>query len=153
MLWQTLTYLPHEEIMILEDDAWFEPTFRSRFRRAYADLPKDWQFVFVGSTFVLASPSGSGITDHVGVMRYPCGLHAYLVRRTALPFLLHTNHEARNHVDFQLMENSLPGMKCYTFTPSLVKQRGPCPAGDGTGENWPTMTAVPDKEVNPSLPS
>jgi hypothetical protein len=143
MLWQTLAYLPHEEIMILEDDAWFEPDFRSRFRRAYADLPEDWQFVFVGATVMLGKPF-ERITDRVGVMRYPCGLHAYLVKRSALPFLLHTNHEARNHVDYQLIENSLPAMKCYTFTPSLVKQRSAW-AADGTGENWPSTTRRPGR--------
>ena len=143
MLWQTLAYLPHEEILILEDDAYFDPDFPARFQEAYADLPPDWQFVFVGSV-ATEGKSFHRISARVGILRYPCGTHAYLVKRSILPFLLRTNHQARNHIDLQLIENSLPALSCYTFTPSLVKQRGVCSAVDGTGENWPTMTAVAD---------
>jgi GR25 family glycosyltransferase involved in LPS biosynthesis len=138
MLWQTLTYLPYEEILILEDDAWFDTNFYERFFRAYADLPKDWQFVFVGGVLMGGRPL-ERITEHVGIMRYPCGMHAYLVKRSTLPVLLQTNQEARAPIDLQLMENSFPTMKCYTFTPSLVKQRSQRNSIDGTGEYWPTM--------------
>jgi GR25 family glycosyltransferase involved in LPS biosynthesis len=137
MLWQTLAFLPHEEILILEDDAWFEPTFRQRFRRAYADLPKDWQFAFVGAVLMEGRPS-QRITNRVGVTCYPCGTHAYMVKRSVLPYLLQTNHEARIPLDLQPMANTLPAVKCYTFTPSLVKQRSATSPADGTGENWPT---------------
>jgi hypothetical protein len=143
MLWQTLTYLPHEEVLILEDDAWFEPSFRKRFRRAYADLPKDWQFVFVGAVAMEGTPL-ERITDRVGVMRYPCGTHGYLVKRSTLPILLQTNHEARMPIDLQLIANSFPSLKCYTFTPSLVKQRSSWSPVEGTGENWPTTIGIPD---------
>ena len=139
MLWQTLSYLPDEEILILEDDAWFEEDFREQFHQAYRDLPADWQFVFVGGVAMEGKPIEK-ITDRVGIMRYPCGTHAYLVKRDLLSFLLETNHEARLPVDLQLMDNSLPTLKCYTFTPSLVKQRGVCSPVDGTGENWPSTT-------------
>jgi len=147
MLWQTLAYLPHDEILILEDDAWFEPDFRSRFREAYADLPNDWQFVYVGSTLIDGKPV-ERISNRVGLMRYPCGTHAYLVKRSSLSFLLQTNHQARYPIDMQLMENSLPAMRCYTFTPSLVKQRGSPSPVEGTGENWSTTTAVPDDDFD-----
>src|SRR5262249_6430655 len=110
MLWQTLAYLPHEEVLILEDDAWFAPNFRSQFRRAYADLPKEWQFVFVGA-FPMEVASIEPITDRVGAMCYPSGLHAYLVKRSTLPILLQTNHEARMPIDWQLAENTFPAMK------------------------------------------
>ncbi len=143
MLWQTLVFLSHDEILILEDDAWFPEDFRERFLQAYADLPKDWQFVFVGGIGMGGIPREQ-ITDRVAILRYPCGTHAYLVKRTALPFLLQTNHQARLPLDIQLMENSFPAMKCYTFTPSLVKQRSKSNPFEGTGENWPTM--ISDKE-------
>src|ERR1019366_3148978 len=83
MLWQTLAYLPHEEILILEDDAWFGPDFPEHFRQAYADLPSDWQFVFVGGV-AMKGKSVERITARVGVMRYPCGTHAYLLKRATL---------------------------------------------------------------------
>jgi len=139
MLWQTLAYLPHEEVLILEDDAWFETDFPSRFRRAYRDLPEDWQFVFVGAVALEGKPI-ERLTDRVGVMRYPCGTHAYLVKRSVLPFLLQTNHQALMPIDLQLMANSLPAMKCYMFVPTLVKQRSTAAPVDCTGENWPTTT-------------
>jgi GR25 family glycosyltransferase involved in LPS biosynthesis len=141
MLWQTLAYLPHEEVLILEDDAWFGPNFKRDFQRAYADLPADWQFVFVGGVKMKDKPL-ERLTRRVCVMRYPCGTHAYLVRRSALPFLLQSNHEARRPLDLQLMENSLPAMKCYTFLPSLVKQHTRRSSEEGTGENWPSTVAA-----------
>jgi GR25 family glycosyltransferase involved in LPS biosynthesis len=144
MLWQTLAYLPHEEILILEDDAWFEADFRARFRRAYDELPRDWQFVFVGAVRMKGKPV-ERLTDCVCVMRYPCGLHAYLVKRSVIPFLLQSNHQARLPLDYQLIENSLPAMKCYTFLPSLVKQRSARLPAEGTGENWPTTVGFQDE--------
>jgi GR25 family glycosyltransferase involved in LPS biosynthesis len=122
MLWQTLAYLPHEEIIILEDDARVEADFASRFRRAYGDLPHDWQFVFLGAVATEAKP-GEQLADREGVMRHPCGMHAYLVKRSVLPFLLETNHQALMPIDMQLMANSLPTINCYTFVPALVTQR------------------------------
>jgi GR25 family glycosyltransferase involved in LPS biosynthesis len=122
MLWQTLAYLPHEEILILEDDARILADFPIRFRRAYRDLPRDWQFVFLGAVATEAKRDEQ-IADSEGVMSYPSGLHAYLVKRSVLPFLLETNHQAAMPIDRQLMTNSLPAIKCFTFVPALVKQR------------------------------
>src|SRR5262249_15873367 len=112
------------------------------FRQAYADLPKDWEFVFVGSVLSQGRPT-ERITDRVSVVRYPCGTHAYLVKRSVLPFLLQTNHQAHHPVDLQLMANSFPAMKWYSFLPSLVKQRSAPGPSDGTGENWPSTISVP----------
>jgi GR25 family glycosyltransferase involved in LPS biosynthesis len=137
-LWQTLAYLPHDEILILEDDAWFEPDFPRRFRLAYAELPADWQYVFVGAVAMDGKPFRR-VSERVGIMRYPCGLHAYLVRRSVLAFLLETNHQARLPLDLQLIAHSLPALKCYTFLPPLVRQRTATSPIEGTGENWPTM--------------
>ena len=122
MLWQTLAYLPFDEVLILEDDAWFTPDFAARFREARLELPGEWHFVFVGSLDTEGKPA-SRVSPHVSQIHYPVGTHAYLIKRSVLPFLLRTNHHARNHIDLQLMENSLPAMNCFTFTPSLVKQR------------------------------
>ena len=47
-LWKTLQYLPYDEILILEDDAELTPDFKSKFDDLYANLPTDWEFVYVG---------------------------------------------------------------------------------------------------------
>ncbi len=145
MLWQTLAYLPFGEVLILEDDALFVPDFAARFREARAELPADWQFVFVGSMGTEGKTAHQA-SHHVSQIYFPVGTHAYLVKRSVLPFLLRTNHQARNHIDLQLIENSLPALKCYTFTPSLVKQRSTVAPVDGTGENWPSTTVAPDAD-------
>jgi GR25 family glycosyltransferase involved in LPS biosynthesis len=149
MLWQALALLPYEEVMILEDDAWFPADFQKRFIEAYAELPKDWQFVFVGAVLMEGRPLEM-ISERIGIMRYPCGVHAYLVKRSALPFLLQSNHQARQPVDLQLREYTLPALKCYTFIPSLSKQRSAATATDGTGENWPTTSRIPDGDYKAS---
>ncbi len=48
MLWQTLWHLHHEEILILEDDAFLCENFHERFLEFKKQLPDDWQYVFVG---------------------------------------------------------------------------------------------------------
>jgi GR25 family glycosyltransferase involved in LPS biosynthesis len=141
MLWTALTHLPYDEVLILEDDATFGPDFAERFRQAYAELPADWQMVYVGSFGDEGRPAVR-LSEHVAVVRYPLGTHAYLVRRSTLGLLLRTNQEARTHIDVQLAENSLPYLNCYTFLPPLVGQR----TYDGT---WPSSTSVTDEPDGP----
>ncbi len=139
MLWQTLCFLPHPEVLILEDDAFFEPDFPDRFRETYAELPADWHFVFVGSVGTEDKPTRF-VSARVAVVRYPFGLQAYLVKRAVLPFLLRTNQQARTHADIQLIENTLPHLNVYTFLPSLVRQH--------TYErSWPTSAGVSEDET------
>jgi hypothetical protein len=141
MLWEALTRLPYDEVLILEDDAVFGPDFAERFAAAYAELPADWQMVYVGSFGDEGRPTAR-LTERVAVVRYPLGTHAYLVRRSTLGLLLRTNQEARTHIDVQLAENTLPLLNCYTFLPPLVGQR----TVDGT---WPSSTDVPDEPGGP----
>ena len=122
MLWQTLTFLPHEEVLILEDDAFVEPDFQDRFAEAYADLPEDWQLAFVGS-INSRNLKPQQLTPRVAVLEYPYATHSYMIRRSALPVLLETNQRLYAPLDVQLIEHALPRLKVYTFWPSLVRQR------------------------------
>jgi len=119
-LWRVAERLDDEEVMIFEDDVILPEDFKQQFWRSYEQLPDDWQFVFVG--FVGRFPQ-EPVTERVSLVRYPYGTHAYLVKRTALRTLIETNQEARTHLDLQLIDNTLPRLKCYTFTPSLAGQR------------------------------
>lgn len=133
MLWTVLTHLPHEEVLILEDDVVFEPDFHERFAEAYAELPTDWQWVHVGSLGA-EQRERERITDRVSVVRYPWGTHAYMIRRSVLPFLLATMGTAWAHVDIQLERWVWPHIRQYAFLPSLVSQRA-------CNEMWPQSVA------------
>lgn len=137
MLWQTLAFLPHDATLVLEDDAHVPPDFPERFRAAYADLPADWQWVYVGGLFHPHQVTRR-VSARVGVVYNPLGTHAYLVRRSALPHLLRTNHQARTHLDIQLLENSLPGLNAYAFVPPLAGQH----TAEGT---WPGSASAADE--------
>jgi GR25 family glycosyltransferase involved in LPS biosynthesis len=138
MLWQTLVFLPHEEVLILEDDAEFPPDFRSRFSQAFGELPDDWQFVHVGSVGTELKPRRH-LSPNVCMVDMPFGTHAYLIKRSVLPFLLATNHQARTHIDIQIAQNSLPGMRSYVFFPSLVSQHS-------AAGSWRTLTSISDPD-------
>lgn len=116
MLWQTLQFLPHEEVLIIEDDAVFCADFAMKFECLKNQLPVDWQFCYVGHgnerTSIAIEPT-----------KYEAGTHAYMVKKNALETLLATNQEARTHCDIQIGQNSLPHLNSYRMCPSLVGQR------------------------------
>jgi GR25 family glycosyltransferase involved in LPS biosynthesis len=120
LLWRVAVCRDDEEVLIFEDDVILGKNFETEFRRSYAQLPPDWQFAFVGS---LGQHLHEPVEGRVSVVRYPYGTHAYLVKKSVLPTLIETNQEVRTHLDLQLIENTLPRLKCYTFTPPLVSQR------------------------------
>ncbi len=119
-LWNVLQHLPGDEFLVFEDDVNLVPDFKNRFADAYSKLPMDWQFVFVGHVGVPNNPRT--INDSIQQVSWAFGTHAYLVKRSALPTLLHTNRIVWSNIDIQLARRSLPHLHTYAFAPSLAGQ-------------------------------
>ena len=124
MLWQTLWHLPHDEFLILEDDVILTENFKENFIKYKSQLPSDWQYVFVGHCCLPPEENQIKISDNIITTNHPpmC-THAYMIRRSAIPVLLDTNHIAWAAVDIQIQKKSLNFLKHYVFIPPLINQQ------------------------------
>ena len=123
MLWQTLWHLPYEEILILEDDAFLCENFQERFLEFKKQLPDDWQYVFVGHCCLPPEDYQIKLTDNIITTTHaPMCTHAYMIKKSSIPILLDTNHQAWSAVDIQIQKKTLKILKHYVFMPPLVEQ-------------------------------
>ena len=123
MLWQTLWHLPYEEILILEDDAFLCENFQERFLEFKKQLPDDWQYVFVGHCCLPPEDYQLKVTNNIITTTHaPMCTHAYMIKKSSIPVLLDTNHQAWAAVDIQIQKKTLKILKHYVFMPPLVEQ-------------------------------
>jgi GR25 family glycosyltransferase involved in LPS biosynthesis len=123
MLWQTLMYLPYEEILILEDDVVLCENFITEFSKYKVQLPDDWQYTFVGHCCLPPEYYQLKINDSIITTTHPpmC-THAYMIKKSSIPILLDTNHRAWSHIDIQIQKSSLKQLKHYIFLPPIAEQ-------------------------------
>ena len=123
MLWQTLWHLPYDEILILEDDAILCDNFHEKFMEFKNKLPNDWQYVFVGHCCLPLEEYQIKISDNIITTTHsPMCTHAYMIKKSSIPILLDTNHQAWAAVDIQIQKKTLKILKHYVFLPPLVDQ-------------------------------
>ena len=123
MLWQTIWHSPYEEVLILEDDAILCENFQEKFLEFKKQLPDDWQYVFVGHCCLPPDEYQIKVTDNIITTTHPpmC-THAYMIKKSSIPVLLDTNHQAWAAVDIQIQKKTLKILKHYVFMPPLVEQ-------------------------------
>lgn len=123
ILWKTLSYLPYDEILILEDDVILCDNFKEKFIKYKSELPDDWQYVFVGHCCLPPEDQQLKVTNNIITSNHsPMCTHAYMIKKSSIPILLDTNHQAWAHIDIQIQKRSLKQLKHYVFVPSLVEQ-------------------------------
>jgi hypothetical protein len=123
MLWQTLWHLPYDEILILEDDAILCDNFHEKFMEFKNKLPNDWQYVFVGHCCLPPEEYQIKISDNIITTTHsPMCTHAYMIKKSSIPILLDTNHQAWAAVDIQIQKKTLKVLKHYVFLPPLADQ-------------------------------
>lgn len=123
-LWRQILASGEEEALILEDDVTLTAGFKEAFRLARADLPADWQVAYVGHCCTDGRRTHR-YTPRVACVEWPVCLHAYLVRRSALPVLLAAVGRPDGYLD-QFLAAEVYGkglLRCYTFLPGLAAQR------------------------------
>lgn len=123
MLWQHIWVQGHEETLVLEDDAQFEPGWRDGLALAFDSLPSGWQILLIGSGNTFDKPRMAW-RNNVWSVRYPQCTHAYIVRRSALPTLIATQQKAWAPIDISLAVHSYPSLNTLTVLPRLVTQHG-----------------------------
>jgi len=124
MLWQTLLYLPYDEIIILEDDAYLCDNFIEKFFLYKNQLPSNWEYVFLGYSCFNEFNLPSNINDKIIKCKIPpLGTFGYMIKKSAIPILLDTNHQAWAPVDIQIQKKSLENLNHYICSPPLINHR------------------------------
>jgi len=121
MLWAMLAYQPEDAFIILEDDAKFDTDWKQRFDDAWSVLPKDWDFLFLGSCCTADKPQWN-IGKNLNVVTFPMCTHAYAVRAKALPVLFTSCQKVYAPIDVTLVTEVLHKLKQFTILPRIASQ-------------------------------
>jgi GR25 family glycosyltransferase involved in LPS biosynthesis len=140
MVWTIIKHAGHEMAIVFEDDVLPCPDFSDKLEQVIADLPADWDLVYLGwldsHPRVKKHISGNVYKMQIG---FPFGTHALLVRDRGIQTLLDTNRICQSHIDLQLARRSLDKLNWYVVYPSVVRQRTQSTAGN---EYWPTAAGI-----------
>lgn len=129
LLYNVMLALPYNHFLVLEDDCRFIEGWRERFGRALQDVPKDFDFLFVGSSDaenkepvkisgdVWHFPNREGKEDW-----FPQTGFCYLLAKKALSLLVATQRTASENVDIQLIYEAFPYLNIYAILPRLANQ-------------------------------
>jgi hypothetical protein len=123
MLWKVMSYQPDDCFWSLEYDVRLDHDWKNTYQLALANLPEDWDILFLGSCCCKGRP-----TTHVGgniyEVKYPLCGHAQMIRKKALPTLLREHQKINAPLDISMFHNSLPKLKVFTAIPPIVTQAG-----------------------------
>ena len=132
MLWKTLSYLPDDEFLILEDDVQLCDGFKEKLLSIKSNLSNDWQYIFVGHCCCPSEEHCIKQIENIYTTPHPplC-THAYMIKKESLRTLIETNSVAWSHIDIQIQKRTLwdNKLKYYVCIPPLCNQ---------ISINWPT---------------
>lgn len=121
MLWFAASLLPYTHVMIMEDDVRFLDGWRARADRALADVPADFDWLFLGSCCCGGKPQRS-VKGEVWAVEYPMCFHAYVVAAKCLPHLLATQRKCYAPIDISLPFHSFDKMRVFAVLPRIAEQ-------------------------------
>jgi hypothetical protein len=123
-LWSHLVhaYAPDERVMILEDDALFQPDWKEKFEDALEhDVPADYDILYPGHCCCV-----SAANIHIsGTVFKTTGAqcnHCYVIRVGMLPLALRTLRKVWAPIDIQMTFELLAKIKAYAIIPRIVDQ-------------------------------
>jgi len=106
------------EVLIFEDDVFFDPDFLSRFPLFIGQLPSDWHMLFLG---VYHFDEPLPVSPNIVRIQKALTAHAYAIRNSLFDEFIALNENPPAIVD---RNNTLlqPRFNCYCFEPNLVGQ-------------------------------
>lgn len=128
-----------KNVLIMEDDAWKVDDFDRRWKSALADVPDDWDMLYLGGLHLIEAkdrpapdnkwPPPERVTDHVLRGNNINLCHAVAFRDKAIPAILQQVWETagslrdrRQHIDYCL-GSMHPRFKTYAIHPWLIRQK------------------------------
>lgn len=129
MIYNIENNLPNQYFLFLEDDSRFSPNWLSITEKALTEIPKDFDFLFIGSC---CAEGKGGVKVGENLYHYPykegtyanyplCG-NAYIIAKKCLNHVIATQRDAYVNADINLAVNSFPKMNVYAILPRIVEQ-------------------------------
>lgn len=117
-LFQEALQQNYDSLMIFEDDALPVEDFTTRLNTLWADVPSDWQILYLGCNNIeMPIP----VTGRVARVRRAFTTHAYALKPAAMKAILE-HPEIKTHAIDHVLLDIQQKLPCYCFTPSLVTQ-------------------------------
>lgn len=130
ILYSCMNVMPDNHFMVLETDMRFAANWQKRLDAAMADVPEDFDFLFVGSCCA-ADKEPVHVKGEVYEFPYrgeekwdwypQCG-HCYIVAKKCIPYLIATQRDCASPIDISLIKHSFPLLKVYAVLPRIADQ-------------------------------
>ena len=130
LLYHVCNSMPYSHYLFLEMDCKFKDGWREKVQSELANVPDDFDFLFIGSC---CAEDKEPVHVAGDVYEFPyrgeekweyypqCG-HAYIIAKKCLPFLIQTQRDTANPVDVSLIKYAFPFLKVYAILPRLADQ-------------------------------
>lgn len=110
-----------EHWLVIEDDCLFVDGWQQKLEQALIDVPKDFDFLFIGSCCTEGREKNN-VAGNIYEVKYPLCTHAYVVAKKAIPLLLDQCRDASQPIDVLLFDKVFPKSKVYTILPRIASQ-------------------------------
>jgi hypothetical protein len=109
-------YKDCQSLFIFEDDAGLKPDFALLWDKFIANLPDDWQMLYLGCNRIESNP----VADGVGRLLQGVATHAYGAKQTIFDDLIRVS-KATNPIDISYMQMQVL-VPTYVALPTMVGQ-------------------------------
>lgn len=121
MMYAAWQYMPDDYFLQLEWDCQLPKNWRERAEQALADVPPDFDMLYLGSCCCKDRPK-THIKGDIWQVRWPqCG-HCTIIAHKALPTILRTQRKVYAPLDLSLFFHTLPELKVYCVLPRIAEQ-------------------------------
>jgi GR25 family glycosyltransferase involved in LPS biosynthesis len=121
LLWSVCNHHPDSHFLLFEQDVVLHPDFKERMAKALQDVPKDFDWLFLGSCCTTGQRR-TYIQGEVWDIKYPLCSHAAIVAKKCLPHVLATQRKLYGPNDCTLVFHSFDKMKVFTVLPTMADQ-------------------------------
>jgi GR25 family glycosyltransferase involved in LPS biosynthesis len=121
MLWKCCQYTSGDSFLVLEDDVRFDDDWRDHIGVALANLPSNWDLLYVGSC-CCQGREHQQVSGRLHKTSFALCTHAYAVRRKALPILLERCARVWSGVDITMVFNAIPFLETFAILPRIAHQ-------------------------------
>lgn len=122
MLWKTMSYLPDDAFLILEDDVRFDADWKRHWDEAMTHLPDDWDLIYLGNCCCQGRSDQDVIWGRLHRVKYALCTHAFAVRKKALGLLLEKCEKIWATIDIAIALECMPHLNCYAMLPRIADQ-------------------------------
>jgi len=121
MLWKVFEHGPGDSFLIFEDDVRFLAGWRETFDAGMPSLPVDWDMLYIGSC-CCDGRKPIRVNGALHKVTYAMCLHAYAIRRKALPILWGACQKIYAGIDIAICLHAMADLQVYAFLPRLAEQ-------------------------------